>query len=77
MEVVMSALQSDSSFDSAVECLCAIFKETKDVDENLDTIKALYPRLATLQPKIGQAADAEDWDTFKGVTRVFAEAGEA
>ncbi|KAK4893633.1 Nuclear import receptor [Elasticomyces elasticus] len=77
MDVVMGALQSESSFDSAVECLCAIFKETKDVDENLETIKLLYPRLASLQPKIGQAADAEDWDTFKGVTRVFAEAGEA
>ncbi|KAK5107770.1 hypothetical protein LTR62_000694 [Meristemomyces frigidus] len=77
MDVVMGALQSDNSFDSAVECMCAIFKETRDVDENLETIKALYPRLASLQPRISQAADEEDWETFKGVTRVFAEAGEA
>jgi transportin-3 len=77
MDVVMNALQSEESFDSAVECLCAIFKETRDVDENADTIKALYPRLATLQPKIAASADSEDWEMFKGVTRVFAEAGEA
>ncbi|KAK3109860.1 Nuclear import receptor, partial [Teratosphaeriaceae sp. CCFEE 6253] len=77
MDVVMNALQSDDSFDSAVECLCAIFKETRDVDENADTIAILYPRLASLRPRIASAADAEDWETFKGVTRVFAEAGEA
>ncbi|KAK3109622.1 Nuclear import receptor, partial [Teratosphaeriaceae sp. CCFEE 6253] len=77
MDVVMNALQSDDSFDSAVECLCAIFKETRDVDENADTIAILYPRLASLRPRIAGAADAEDWETFKGVTRVFAEAGEA
>lgn len=77
MDVVTSALQSDVSFDEAVETMCAILKETRDVDENIDIIKALYPRLATLQPRIKICADEEDWDAFKGVTRVFAEAGEA
>ncbi|PIA92702.1 hypotheticalsprotein [Cercospora beticola] len=77
MEVVMTAVQGDSSFDAAVETLCGIFKETREVDENMDTIKALYPRLATLAPRIATASDEEDWETFKGVTRVFAEAGEA
>ena len=77
MDVIMGALASEDSFDSAVETLCAIFKETKDVDECLNTITALYPRLATIQPRIKQAADEEEWDTFKGITRVFAEAGEA
>ncbi|KAM3419573.1 hypothetical protein BST61_g2913 [Cercospora zeina] len=77
MEVVMTAVQGDASFDAAVETLCGIFKETREVDENLNTIKALYPRLATLAPRIAAASDEEDWETFKGVTRVFAEAGEA
>lgn len=77
MDVIMGGLQADTSFDSAVECVCAIFKETRDVDENLDAINALYPRLAALQPRISSSADEEDWETFKGVTRVFAEAGEA
>jgi transportin-3 len=77
MNVVMNAVQSDSSFDSAVETLCAIFRETREVDENMDIIKSVYPRLASLQPRIGKCAAEEDWETFKGITRIFAEAGEA
>lgn len=77
MEVVMAAIQSDQSFDAAVETLCAIFKETRDVDDNLPTIKALYPRLASLVTRIKPCAEEEDWETYKGITRVFAEAGEA
>jgi transportin-3 len=77
MDVVVSALQADTSFEEAVETMCAVFRETRDVDENLFTIKSLYPRLAALQPRIQACAEEEDWDTFKGITRVFAEAGEA
>lgn len=77
MDVVMHAVQVDTSFDAAVETLCSIFKETREVDESMDIIKALYPRLATLQPRIAACAEEEDWDTFKGITRIFAEAGEA
>ncbi|EMC93271.1 hypothetical protein BAUCODRAFT_36946 [Baudoinia panamericana UAMH 10762] len=77
LDVVMNAAQSDQSFDAAVECLCAIFKETRDVDENEESINTLYPRLAALQPKIQAASSEEDWETFKGLTRIFAEAGEA
>ena len=77
MDVIMNAVQSDKSFDAAVETLCAIFKETREVDENMNIIKSVYPRLATLQPRIRTCAEDEDWDTFKGITRIFAEAGEA
>ena len=77
MNVVMNAVQSDASFDQAVETLCAIFRETREVDENSEVIKAVYPRLANLQPRIKACAEEEDWETFKGITRVFAEAGEA
>ncbi|KAF2484969.1 armadillo-type protein [Neohortaea acidophila] len=77
MDVIMDAVRGDTSFDAAVETLCAVFKETREVDENMSIIKSLYPRLATLQPRIQACAEEEDWDTLKGVTRVFAEAGEA
>jgi transportin-3 len=77
MDVIVSALQADTSFDEAVETMCAIFRETREVDETMSTIKSLYPRLAALQPRIQACAQEEDWETFKGITRVFAEAGEA
>lgn len=77
LEVVLSALQAEDAFDSAVEAVCTMFKETREVDENVATIKALYPQLAALQPRIQICAEEENWEAFKGVTRVFAEAGEA
>ena len=77
MDVIMGAVQSDVSFESAVECLCAVFKETRDVDENLNTIKSVFPRITTLRPRIAEAAANEDAEVLKGITRIFAEAGEA
>lgn len=74
---ITNALSSDDAFDSAVECLSAIFRETRDVDECMDTIQTLYPRIMSVRPRISEAAEAEDAETLRGVTRVFAEAGEA
>ena len=76
MDVATAALNSEACFDSAVECLCAMFRETREVDECGDVIKVLYPRVISLQPKI-EAAAASDSEVFKGYTRIFAEAGEA
>ncbi|TVY54947.1 Uncharacterized protein LCER1_G002268 [Lachnellula cervina] len=77
LDVVLSALDSERSFDTATDCLCAIFRETRDVDEYLPTIQILLPRVIALQPRIRQAAEQEDTEIFKGITRIFAEAGES
>jgi transportin-3 len=77
LNVIFSALDNDRSFDAATDCLCAIFKETRDVDEYLPVIQVLLPRLIALRPRIQQAAQQEDAELLKGVTRIFAEAGEA
>ncbi|KAH0534220.1 hypothetical protein FGG08_007196 [Glutinoglossum americanum] len=75
---VINALSSDGSFEAAVECLCTIFRETRDVDENIDVIRMLFPHITGLRPKIAEAAtEGGDPDTLKGFTRIFAEAGEA
>jgi transportin-3 len=60
-----------------VDCLCAIYRDTRDVDESKSIIQALYPRIIALKPKIEEAAETEDNELMKGVTRIFAEAGEA
>lgn len=75
MDVVINALKSEDSFESAVETLCAMFKETRDVDECLSIINNVYPRILALRPMIAEADD--DSEKLKGVTRIFAEAGEA
>lgn len=77
VDVVISALSSDASLDSAVECLCNMFRETREVDESQDVIQALYPRVLSLRPKIAESVQEEDIEKFRGYTRIFAEAGEA
>ncbi|KAI9774581.1 MAG: Nuclear import receptor [Geoglossum simile] len=77
LSTIVNALSSNDSFEAAVECLCAIFKETRDVDENIEVIRNLFPRVAGLRPKIAETAIGQDMDAFRGITRVFAEAGEA
>lgn len=76
LDVILNALSNPDSCDSAIECLSAIFKETRDVDESLNIINTLYPRILALRPKIAAAAAEEDAESLKGITRVFAEAGE-
>lgn len=77
LNVIFNALDNEDSFESAVECICTIFRETREVDEYLSTIQILLPRVIALQPRIAAAASAEDLDAYKGITRIFSEAGEA
>ena len=77
LDSIFSALSNDESFDEAVECLSAILKETRDVDECLNVIQKLYPRVIDLKPKIAEVFEADDIDRIKGLTRILAEAGES
>lgn len=77
LEIVFKALNTDSSFDAGVDCLCKIFKETSEVDEYLPQIQILLPRLLALRPRIAEAAESDDTELLKGITRIFAEAGES
>ena len=75
-DAVVHALSVDSSFEAAVDCMCTILRDTREVDESIEIIQLIYPRLMSLRPKIREAAELDDQDTFKGLTRMFAEAGE-
>ncbi|KAK5445198.1 Nuclear import receptor [Exophiala xenobiotica] len=74
---IIDAINDNDSFDAAVDCLCTMFRDTRDVDESLSVIKILYPRVINLRPMIQQSAALEDNDLMKGITRLFSEAGEA
>ncbi|EFR04571.1 mRNA transport regulator MTR10 [Nannizzia gypsea CBS 118893] len=77
MDVIMKALAEERSFEAAVDCICMIYRDTLEVDDSMDIIKALYPRIIALRPRIREAAEAEDVDLLRGLTRLFAEAAEA
>ncbi|OJJ80789.1 nuclear import receptor MTR10 [Aspergillus glaucus CBS 516.65] len=77
MDVIMKALDDDASFEAAVDSVCTLYRDTREVDDSLPVIQALYPRIMALRPKIVETSESEDTDAFKGVTRLFAEAGEA
>ena len=77
LDTVISALSVDASFESAVDCICTIYRDTREVDESMEVIQLLYPRIVALRPMIAEVAKSEDSETYKGITRLFAEAGEA
>ncbi|KAI9830695.1 MAG: Nuclear import receptor [Phylliscum demangeonii] len=77
LAVIMDGLSAEPSFEAAVDCLCTMFKETREVDEYQSVIEKLYPRIISLRPRIAVIASTEDVDAYKGITRLFAEAGEA
>ncbi|KAI0100485.1 exportin 1-like protein [Nemania sp. FL0031] len=75
LNFIFSALDADRSMQAAAECITTIVKETRDFDENIDTIQVLLPRILALRPKIQKFVEEDDTDSYKALTRVFAEAG--
>jgi transportin-3 len=70
-------LDDDNSLQTAAECLGIICRETRDVDDNLETIQVLLPRIFALRPRIQKVAEDEDTEAFKAFTRIFADAGDS
>ncbi|KAI4163349.1 MAG: hypothetical protein LQ342_003084 [Letrouitia transgressa] len=76
-DTVINALSIDASFDAAVDCVCTMLRDTREVDESMEVIQIMYPRILSIRPKITQTAASGDLNAFRGITRVFAEAAEA
>ncbi|KAL8952278.1 MAG: hypothetical protein Q9222_001809 [Ikaeria aurantiellina] len=76
-DTIVNALSRDVSFEAAVDCICTILRDTREVDESIEIIQIIYPKLVSLRPKISDLAGSGDLETYKGFTRIFAEAGEA
>ena len=77
LDVIFQALSGEAAFESAVDCICNLYRDTREVDESIEVIQILYPRLLAQRPRIAGAAEGDDLETYKGITRLFAEAGEA
>lgn len=75
LNIVFSALESDSSFQAAAECISTMVRETREIDENIETIQILLPRIIALQPKIQKLVAEEDLDSYRSITKLFGEVG--
>ncbi|KAF7549554.1 hypothetical protein G7Z17_g6289 [Cylindrodendrum hubeiense] len=77
LDIVFNGITSDQSSQEASECLCTMLRETSDVDESQEIIETLFPRIISLQPQIQKAAEEEDAEALKALTKVFATAAES
>ncbi|KAL8671068.1 MAG: hypothetical protein Q9168_004416 [Polycauliona sp. 1 TL-2023] len=76
-DAIINGISEDTSFDAAVDCMCTILRDTREVDEYMEVIQKMYPRILSLRPRIAELAGSGELDAYKGITRIFAEAGEA
>lgn len=76
LDAIFNALDVDDSFESAIEALSSIFRQTREVDDSLEEIKILFPRVVALRSKLQKMAEEQDTETFKGLTRILADAGD-
>ncbi|KAG5656515.1 hypothetical protein KAF25_000102 [Fusarium avenaceum] len=77
MDIVFNGTTNDNCSQEASECLCTMLRETSDVDESQDMIERLFPRIISLRPQVAKAAEEEDTETLKALTKVFATAAES
>ena len=75
VHLAFNSLCSDDMFDSVVDFIISLFRETRDVYESRESITFLYDELCAVSAKLGQLET--DPHRFRGITRMYAEAGEA
>ncbi|OBA20495.1 ARM repeat-containing protein [Metschnikowia bicuspidata var. bicuspidata NRRL YB-4993] len=75
--LIFESLAREDTFDHAVECVCSILRETRDID-NYQLIDALYQQLLQAYEHYSKRPDQlEDPEIFNGLTRIYVEAGES
>jgi transportin-3 len=77
LDLAFTALKDDELFDIAVDVVCEIIYETKDVQDYMPLIQVIYPKLVPLYQDLATVKEEEDDDKFRGYCRIFVEAGEA
>ncbi|KAH9947142.1 ARM repeat-containing protein [Amylocystis lapponica] len=69
-----NALESDELFDAAVAVVCDLIHETQEIEDNMQVIEVVVPRIISLKPKLTELKD--DPEKIRGFARIFTEAGE-
>ena len=66
LAIVFNALEADSSFQAAADCISTMVRETREIDDNIETIQVLLPRIIALRPKIQKVVEEEDVEEYEG-----------
>ncbi|KAI9273878.1 armadillo-type protein [Helicostylum pulchrum] len=77
LELSFKGLESAELFDVAVDVVCEIIYETRDVNECQAVIEKIYPCFTTILSKLQESIEEEDDDNVRGYCRIFVNAGEA
>lgn len=72
-EGAFQALQSDALFDEAVTLITDLIHETQEIEEHVQVVEQIVPRLIPLNAAV--SASQGDPDKVKGFTKILAEAG--
>ncbi|KAI8598175.1 armadillo-type protein [Dissophora ornata] len=70
------ALQMPELFDIAVDVVCELIFQTKDIEESMPVIQEIYPNLLPLRQQIAQSMEDENEESVRGYCKIFVEAGE-
>lgn len=76
LDAAFRALADDQLFDCAVDLLVDVVHETQELDDNVQIIQALVPRLIELRQLVVDPAVRDDEDRLRGYCRILVEAGE-
>lgn len=75
-DFAFDALSSDALFDEAADVICDLIHETQEVEDNVEVIQQIVPKVLALQAMFAEAKADEVDDRVRGFCRIFAEAGE-
>ena len=70
------ALGNIELFDHAVDVVCDLIHETQEVEDNVEVVQLIVPRVIALRDVFHQAVSSEEDDSVRGFCRIFTEAGE-
>ncbi|KAF9432688.1 Nuclear import receptor [Entomortierella beljakovae] len=70
------ALQMPELFDTAVDVVCEMIYQTKDIEESMPVIQEIYPNLIPLRQEIAKNIEDDNDDNIRGYCKIFVEAGE-
>lgn len=77
VHLIFESITQEATFEKAVECLCSILRETRDI-ENFTLVDALYHQILKVHEYFAAHADRlEDPEVVDGLTKLYVEAGES